>query len=88
MTRNFLFQLYSILDYDAAYGTGDPHYRTISGESFDWHDNGEFLLLAAGIFQVQGVLKVVHINDYWQPALHISVAFGEPGNFAYQVSLV
>ena len=58
---------------------------------FDIHTEGEFLLMEIGPerSQLQGIL------NRWRrgsnpngPAVHVSFAFGEPGSFAYQVSLV
>ncbi len=70
----------------AAQGTGDPHYRAVTGRHFDYHGEGEFLLMEIGPerSQLQGVLKKLGPYNY---AWHISFAFGEPGNFAYQVRM-
>lgn len=70
--------------YLSAWGTGDPHYRTLDGRRYDFHADGEYLVLEAGSVQVQGVLQTVQRGS--RPAVHGSIAFGEPGNFAYQVS--
>ena len=75
-----------------AYGTGDPHYQNVLLESFDIHGDGEFLLLelmSPERSQLQAIIKTLDIPDIDdKPAIHISFAFGEPGTFAYQVSLL
>lgn len=65
-------------------GTGDPHYINMFRQRFDFHANGEYLLMEAGPdrSQVQG-----HLQKSGYPALHRAFAFGEPGRYAYQVSL-
>ena len=75
-----------------AYGTGDPHYQNVLLERFDIHDDGEFLLLEImnqERSQLQAIIRTLDIPDIDdKPAIHISFAFGEPGMFAYQVSLL
>ena len=69
----------------SAYGGG--HYVNIVQNHFDFHGEGEFLLMELHPERSQlQVLKrrVVH-RRY---SVHVSCAFGEPGRFAYQVSLV
>lgn len=70
------------------WGTGDPHYRSVTGRRFDYHDDGEFLLIEVGSerSQVQGILS--RLSTRRRAAVHRSFAFGEPGKFAYQVSKV
>ena len=72
-----------------AHGLGDPHYRDVTGRSFDYHGDGEFLLLEIGPerSQLQGILSRLGRSTSGV-AVHRSFAFGEPGRFAYQVSLV
>ena len=70
-----------------AHGWGDPHYRDVTGRHFDYHGDGEFLLLEVGPerSQLQGVLSRLRRSTRGV-AVHRSFAFGEPGKFAYQVS--
>ena len=70
------------------WGCGDPHYRSVTGRRFDYHGDGEFLLIEIGSerSQVQGILT--RLGRRGRPAVHRSFAFGEPGRFAYQVRLV
>ena len=76
-------------DVCTAHGTGDPHYRAVTGRRFDFHGDGEFLLLEIGpeCSQIQGILSRRR-RSRRDVAVHRSFAFGEPGRFAYQVSLV
>ena len=75
--------------YFAGHGWGDPHYRDVTGRYFDFHGDGEFLLLEIGSerSQLQGILDRLGRSTRGV-AVHRSFAFGEPGKFAYQVSLV
>ena len=68
------------------WGCGDPHYKSVTGRRFDFHGDDEFLLIEIGSerSQVQGILSRLGRR---RPAVHRSFAFGEPGRFAYQVSL-
>ena len=72
-----------------AYGTGHPHYKDVTGRVFDYHDEGEFLLIEIGQerSQLQGVLSRLGRSTS-SVAVHRSFAFGEPGRFAYQVSVM
>ena len=72
-----------------AHGWGDPHYRDVNGRRFDFHGDGEFLLLEIGPerSQLQGILSRLGTSTSGV-AVHRSFAFGEPGIFAYQVNLV
>ena len=76
-------------DVCTAWGIGDPHYRAVTGRRFDFHGDGEFLLLEIGPerSQLQGILSRLR-RSRRGVAVHRSFAFGEPGRFAYQVSLV
>ena len=76
-------------DVCTAHGTGDPHYRAVTGRRFDFHGDGEFLLLEIGPerSQIQGIVSRLR-RSRRGAAVHRSFAFGEPGRFAYQVSLV
>ena len=73
----------------SAIGWGDPHYIDVTRHKFDFHREGEFLLLEIGPerSQLQGVLSRLG-RSTGGVAVHTSFAFGEPGRFAYQVSLV
>ena len=76
-------------DVCTAYGIGDPHYRAVTGRRFDFHGDGEFLLLEIGPerSQLQGILSRLR-RSRRGVAVHRSFAFGEPGRFAYQVSVM
>ena len=77
------------IDVFPGHGTGDPHYRDVTGRHFDYHGDGEFLLLEVGSdrSQLQGILSRLGSSTSGV-AVHRSFAFGEPGRFAYQVSFV
>ena len=73
----------------SAIGWGDPHYIDVTRHKFDYHGEGEFLLIEIGpeCSQLQGVLSKLG-RSRRGVAVHTSFAFGEPERFAYQVSLV
>ena len=77
------------IDVFPGHGTGDPHYRDVTGRQFDFHGDDEFLLIEIGPdrSQLQGILSRLGSSTSGV-AVHRSFAFGEPGRFAYQVSLV
>ena len=74
-----------------ARGTGDPHYLDIAQNYFHFHGKGEFLLMEIGPerSQLQGFLRRTWpLENPKDVTGHMSFAFGEPGHFAYQVSIV
>ena len=72
----------------SAYGVGALHYRDVSGKFFDFHSDGQYLLLEMGPehSQLQGILQRGWLYRAEYISRQTSFAFGEPGNFAYQVS--
>ena len=72
----------------SAYGVGALHYRDVSGKFFDFHSDGQYLLLEMGPehSQLQGILQTGWLYRAEYISRQTSFAFGEPGNFAYQVS--
>ena len=71
----------------AGAGHGDPHYRTMDGQSYTFAAAGEFTLLDITsnqnipIFTLQGRLGPVG----WPATVTKSIAFGIPNVEAYQV---
>ena len=78
--------------FSSAMAWGGGHYIDVTGKRFDYRDQGEFLLLEMGPehSQLQAVLNYLYSwNSRWfSVSVHRSFAFGEPGSFSYQVSVV
>ena len=49
-------------DVCTAHGTGDPHYRAVTGRRFDFHGDGEFLLLEIGPERLDDGDEQCHFN--------------------------
>lgn len=75
--------------FSSASAWGEPHYIDVTGKRFDYHDQGEFLLLEMGPkhSQLQAIVNYL-IDPTIDITVHRSFAFGEPGRFAYQVSII
>ena len=75
--------------FSSASAWGEPHYIDVTGKRFEFHDQGEFLLLEMGPkhSQLQAIVNYLY-GPTRDVTVHRSFAFGEPGSFAYQVSKI
>lgn len=74
-----------------ASGHGDPHYRQFrSFRSFTFSGTGEYVVFALPsqqsnpAFQLQGRLG----PRFWPATVVVSLSFGVPGQYGYQVQLI
>jgi hypothetical protein len=77
------------LPHSVASGNGDPHYTSFDNKRYDFVAAGEYILFGTSIegnnvFHVQGRLG----PRGWPATTTVALAFGVPGVYAYQVSLI
>ena len=71
-------------------GSGDPHYTTFDNESYTFAAEGEYTAFGVNDNQGNAVFHMqVRLGTRgWLASTTVAIAFGVPGVYAYQVSII